>query len=793
MTESSNAILCFHCGLPAEANISAELDGESKSFCCIGCKAVAQAIVGGGMGGFYSHREARSAKAQTRAEYKAYDLSSVQDEFVHAVDAQLKQAELYVGGINCAACVWLIEKHLQNLPGVEQVRVNASSHRATVVFHAATVQVSDLLQAFADVGFQPQPLVGQAEQEHWLKEQRDHLLRLGVAGIGMMQAGMVAVALHAGGIQGMESHWVTVLRWVNMLLTLPVLLYSAQPFFVAALRALRVRHFVMDISVSIALILAFSASAYATLTDTGEVYFDSVCMFTFFLLLGRYFEKRARYQNFKASAQFSALLPLAVERLVAGKLEQVPLKQIVVGEQLLVRAGAVFPCDGVIVDGHTEADEALLTGESAPVPKAPGDVILAGTYNGSTAVHVRVTAVGRDTEFAAIETMVQQAEQARPRQVALADRIASKFGVSVLSIAAVTGLVWYWIDPQKALWVSLSVLVVTCPCALSLATPTALTAAINRLRTYGVLITSGQVLETLTQIDRVVMDKTGTLTTGNVHLKQVRILVREEMSESQVLGIAAALESGSSHPIAKAFAGVAGQVQASQCTAQIGAGVSGCIEGKWYRLGTPSYASPAQQLDFPAEGLWLLLADEQRALAWIALEDQLRTTAADCVAQFQARGIRVALLSGDRVDNVSRAAQLLAVDDWRGQMLPAHKLDYVRELQAQGHRVMMVGDGINDLPVLGGADVSFAMGSATKLAQTKADCVLLGEDLTQLPRALELARRVKRTIVQNLGWAFGYNILALPLAVAGLVPPWLAALGMSASSLVVVLNALRVR
>lgn len=784
--------VCFHCGLPADVAIRAQLNGETRIFCCGGCQAVAEVIVGGGLGDFYGHREGHNTKPQARADFAAFDMASVQEDFVHQYDEQHKQADLYLSGISCAACVWLIEKHLQRLAGVQAVRVNAGTYRASVVFNPSIILLSNIMRALANIGFEPQPLVGQAEQEHWLKEQREYLLRLGVAGIGMMQVGMVAVALHAGDIQGMESHWVPVLRWVTMLLTLPVLLYSAQPFFAAAIRALRVRRFVMDISVSIALLLAFSASTYATFTDSGEVYFDSVCMFTFFLLLGRYLEKRARYQNFKASAQFSALLPLTVERWQDGGTVQVPLKHISPGEQLQVRPGEVFPCDGLVTDGCSEADEALLTGESTPVAKAPGDRVLAGTHNGSTALRIMVTATGLDTEFATIEKLVQQAEFSRPRQVALADQIAAKFGSSVLALAAVTGAVWYTIDPAKALWVSLSVLVVTCPCALSLATPTVLTAAINRLRAYGVLVTNGEVLETLNRLDSVVMDKTGTLTNGALHVEEVRCL-DEAISQQDVLAIAAALEAGSSHPIAKAFESYLDHRTASRRAAQIGAGVSAYVEGRCYRLGSPGYAYPLQSYVYPSSGLWLLLADDRQALAWLRLREQVRPTARACIDGFKSLGIRTALLSGDRGENVQQVAQALAVDDWRGEMLPGDKLEYVRSLQTQGRTVLMVGDGINDLPVLSGADVSCAMGSATQLAQTKADCVLLGEDLTQLPRALKLARAVKRTIVQNLAWAFAYNIIALPLAVAGLVPPWLAALGMSASSLVVVLNALRVR
>lgn len=758
----------------------------------MGCQAVAQAIAGQGLDDFYRFREQLNTRPQTVAtRFEAYDLLAVQEDFVERAADGTATANLFVSGINCAACVWLIEKHLQAIAGVEQVQVNASTHRARIKVRPEQLRISDLFQALVDIGFQPQPLIGHAEQELWQKDQRDYLLRMAVAGIGMMQAGMVAVALHAGDFQGMDPHWVGVLRWVNLVLTLPIMLFSAKPFFVGALRALRMRRLVNDVSISTALILAFSASVYATVTRSGDVYFDSVAMFAFFLLLGRYLEKRARYANFKASARFHNLLPMTVNRVRPdGALEMIPFKQLRPGERVVVAPGAAFPCDGEILDGRSEADESLLTGEATPRAKAPGDPVYAGTYNGGTPLTVRVDTVGGGTRLAAIEHLVQLAEQERPRQVTLADQIAARFVGSVLTIAALVGAIWYWIDSSKAFWVSLSVLVVSCPCALSLATPTVLTVAVSYLRRCGVLVTGGQVFESLNAVTHVVFDKTGTLTDGALRIVETRCLA--EVEEAEILALAGALESGSSHPIARAFADFGQALAVSNRSSMAGAGVAGIVEGTAFRLGTPSFAAPNQTLVYPGEGLWLLLADEQRPLAWIRLEDQLRPHAADCIATLRNLGCRPVLLSGDRPENVSAVATQLGIQEWHGGLLPDDKLRHVRDLQAQGGKVLMVGDGINDLPVLSGADVSCAMGSATRLAQTRADCILLGEDLQQIPVAVNFARRVRAVIKQNLTWAIIYNLCALPLAAAGLVPPWLAAIGMSSSSVLVVVNSLRV-
>lgn len=792
MSGSVAAVSCFHCGLPADANFRAEINGQQQYFCCIGCQAVAQAIVGQGLADFYRHREQLNPRPQMiDTRFDAYDLLAVQEDFVeHHADGSIT-ANIFVSGISCAACVWLIEKHLQSLAGVMQVQVNASTQRARIRLQPEKTKVSEIFAALTNIGFQPQPLVGRAEQELWQKDQRDYLLRMAVAGIGMMQAGMVAVALHAGGLQGIEPQWEQLLRWVNLLLTLPIMFFSAKPFFSGALRALRVGRLVNDVSISLGLTLAFSASVYATFTHSGEVYFDSVAMFAFFLLLGRYLEKRARYANFKASAHYHNLLPMTVNRILSdGSVETVPYKQLQQGEQILVSPGAVFPCDGTILDGHSEADESLLTGEATPRPKAPGDTVFAGTYNGGTPLRVGVSAVGKNTQLAAIENLVQQAEQERPRQVTLADRIAARFVGTILTITTMVGVAWYFIDPTKAFWVSLSVLVVSCPCALSLATPTVLTVGVGRLRQWGILVTGGQVFENLNSVDYVVFDKTGTLTDGALRIVETRCLA--DMDESAALSLAAALEEGSSHPIARAFSGIEHAHTVTSRVSQTAAGVGAVIAGREYRLGTPSYASPQAPLSYPSDGLWLLLADAEKPLAWIRLEDRLRETASQCIEQLRRLGCKPVLLSGDRVENVARAAQNLGIDEWQGGLLPGDKLAYVRGLQSKGGKVLMIGDGINDLPVLSGADVSCAMGSATRLAQTKADCILLGEDLLQIPASLRFAREVRKTIKQNLTWAIVYNLCALPLAAAGLVPPWLAAIGMSSSSLVVVLNSLKV-
>lgn len=783
---------CYHCGLPADPVYRSVLNNVSRDFCCIGCQAVAHAIVDTGLSDFYRYRESESLTPETSLnDYLIYDRADLQQDFVRTVDAKTQTARLYIGGVTCAACVWLIEKYLKDIKGVIQVTVNTGSQQAVIAYEPEAIRLSEIFQRLSAIGFAPQPLVAQVRRDNWQRERRQDLTRLGVAGIGMMQAGMVSIGLHAGDMQGMEPQFQNLLRWVCMLLTAPVLFYSAQPFFRAAWRALRMGHIIMDTPVSLALTLAFNASVYATVSRSGEVYFDSVAMFTFFLLLGRHIEKVIRYRNWLAAAGRAQLLPVTAERIDADGVNRViPARELQIDDRVHVAAGAVFPCDGVILEGRSETVEALITGESLPVPKGPGEHVIAGSLNGGSPLRVLATAVGTGTQVAAIEQLMEQAELDRPSQVAVADRIARRFSPTILTIAAAVFFFWWFRDADRALWITLSVLVVTCPCALSLATPTAVAAATHRLRQCGWLLTGESALETLARSTHVVFDKTGTLTEGMLQVNHVEPL--DDRAAAVILNIAAALEQGSGHPIARAFREHHRNLIVTDQHVEVGEGVSGNINGHEFRLGTPAFAS-GQPMPYPGPGLWLLMSEDRRPVGWIRLDDTLRGSAQESVQALQQQDLRITLLSGDRVGNVQEVAVTLGIDHWSAALLPADKVEQVRSFQARGDIVLMVGDGVNDVPVLAAADVSIAMGSATQLAQTRADAVLLNEDLRQIPFLLGMAKRVRRVIVQNLSWAIAYNAVALPFAIAGWVPPWLAALGMSASSMIVVLNAWRIQ
>lgn len=783
--------VCFHCGLPADPRCAYPLQGELKPFCCLGCQAAAETIVNGGLGEFYRFRGQASVKAsvQTSA-YTLYDSPEVQADFVTPTPAGLRQARLHIGGISCAACVWLIEKHLAAIKGVHQVRVNSTHHTAWLEWHPEQVPLSTLFSALAAIGFNPLPQ-GQAQRlDYWQAQQKTALLRLGLAGISMMQAGMVAVGLYAGALQGLNAHWEAVLRGVTFLFALPVVFYSAMPFYRNAFRALQMRQLNMDVSVSLGLILAFFASCYALVTHSGEVYFESLSMFVFILLAGRFLEQRVRFRNFQHSASLQSLLPATLIRCGEnGQPEEIPLRSLQVKDTLWVAPGAVFPCDGVVLEGQGTALEAIISGEAHPQAKQPGSPVVAGTHNGETRLRIEVTATGADTQLAHIEQVFEQAASARPKQLTLVDRLASHFVAAVLAVSAVTWLVWHWLEPARALWVTLSVLVVTCPCALSLATPAALVAGLARLRRLGLLVSSPDALETLSRVSHVVFDKTGTLTQGQLSVQQWLPLA--DTPEASALAIIAALESLSAHPIAQAFAPYAAGLSVSQGQVVPAMGVQGVIHGQLYRFGNARFAWPQQPPPYPGAGQWQLLASQQQPLAWVLLSDALRPSSGLAVQQLQAQGKQVWLLSGDRSQNVLPVAEALKIPKAFGEHSPQQKLTHVKQLQQGGACVLMVGDGINDVPVLGGADVSVAMGAASAITQNRADAILLNNQLHTLPQALLFARRVQTTIRQNLAWALVYNAVALPAAVFGWVPPWLAAVGMASSSLIVVLNALR--
>ena len=789
---------CYHCGLPVPAGsrFQTQVLGASREMCCPGCQAVAETIVSSGLEHYYTHRSENAANPQSLPqalpdELALYDRNDVQQPFVEH-DGELSEVCLLIEGISCAACGWLIEKHLRGLPGVREAHLNLSNHRLQVRWADSQLTLSSLLNTLRKIGYAAHPWQADAAAEQLQRENRRAMRELGVAGLLWMQVMMATMATWPEFNIDLSPELDKILRWVSLFLTTPIVFYCCAQFFRGALRDLRTRHLTMDVSVSLAIGGAYVAGIWSAITGQGELYFDAVGMFALFLLAGRYLERRARERTAAATAQLVNLLPASCLRLDAqGQSQRILLSELHVGDQVLVPPGALLPADGRIVQGQSSVDESLLTGEYLPLARSAGDAVTAGTLNVEGPLTIEVQALGDATRLSAIVRLLERAQSDKPRLAVLADKVAQWFLLIVLLVAAIVGLVWWQIDPSRAFWIVLALLVATCPCALALATPTALTAATGSLHKLGMLLTRGHVLEGLNQIDTLVLDKTGTLTEGRLTLSAIHPL--RELDEGTCLALAAALENRSEHPIARAF-GQAAQA-AEQVASHPGLGLQGRVGERLLRIGQADFVCALSAKAVPqiagAHGQWLLLGDEQGPLAWLVLNDRLRDDAPHLIAAAKSKGWQIMLLSGDSSPMVAEVARQLGIMDARGGLTPDAKLDVLKRLHSQGRRVLMLGDGVNDVPVLAAADISVAMGSATDLAKTSADAVLLSNRLTSLVQALHMAQRTRRVIIENLAWASLYNGLVLPFAAIGWITPIWAALGMSASSLLVVLNALR--
>lgn len=788
---------CFHCGEPVPANsgYALEIKGIVRPMCCPGCQAVAETIMECGLASYYDHRTAPGTKGDLVPEELAalthYDLAEVQQDFV-TDSGTLREIQLTVEGLTCAACAWLIERHLMTLTGLRYINVNTTTHRARIKWDPDQLSLSDILKGFAQIGYRAYPFQTHQQEALYAKEVRSYMFRLALAGLGSMQVMMCAVALYMDLFISVEDEFMVYFKWISLLLSTPIMIYSAQPFYVGAWRSLKQGHLSMDVSVSLALIGAFIASMWATVFNTGEVYYDSITMFVFFLLLGRFLELRARRKASESSSNLARLVPIMATRIDDEGEHEVAAKTLQVGDRVRVLAGATLPADGIIVEGQASLNESMLTGEQLPLLKQRGEQVYAGTINTDAPLQIRVTHRIEESRIAQIMRLQDHALDDKPAIAQMADQLSRHFILVLLIIAAAVWTFWHFHQPDQAFWITLAVLVATCPCALSLATPTALTSATANLTRNGILLRRGHVLDVLTKANRIVMDKTGTLTTGEISLTGTTTLA--EMDETQCLAIARAMEVQSEHPIARAFRLPADSIavlpSAREITPVIGHGITALVDGVRYRIGSARWLGldPAQE---HGRGLAIYLADEQQVLARFNLEDTLRSDARALIAAFKAAGLHTTVLTGDSSLQADEIARELGVDELVKGVSPDGKLAYLKAREAQGDISIMVGDGINDAPVLAGAHASFAMAGGTDLAKNSADAILLADDLSRLLEARVLAMRTRKIIIENFAWSIGYNLLVLPLAACGWLPPYLAAAGMSLSSLIVVTNSMR--
>jgi Cu2+-exporting ATPase len=785
---------CWHCGEPLPANPPhAVVAGTSHAVCCHGCRAAAEWIDKLGLADYYRLRSAtpprapdpqgaqRSAQTWTRQELSRH--------VVRALDAGRNEALLLVDGIRCAACVWLIERALGALAGVESVQVNAAARRARIVWNPAQTDLAAILTIFARTGYAALPLDAAALDDARQREARAALKRLVVAGFGAMQAMMYASALYLGAFTAMDPATRDAMRWLGLLVATPVVFYSAQPFFAGALRALRTRALGMDVPVALAIALIYAASVVEALRGGGEVYFDSVSMFVFFLLAGRYLEMRARHRAGNLADAVARLVPAFADRLRAdASLERIGALELRVGDRVQVAQGERVPADGVLESASCRVDESVLSGESAPVGKRRGDTLTSGSVVLEGPIVARVTRVGADTALAGIAALVTRAQSERPRLACAGERMAAGFVARVLALAAVCAIGWSLVDPQRALTATLAVLVVSCPCAFALAVPAALTRALSVLAARGVFVVHTDAIENLALATHATFDKTGTLTQPDLDLAEV-----DAADRGSALSLAAALARGSHHPIAQALARAAAGLPVATATdvrTVAGGGLEGRIDGRGIRLGQRAFAAAGSDGD--ADDDAVILAEDGKIVAAFRLRERLRAGAREALDALRADGVTIELASGDARAKVAAVAQRLGIDTWHARMSPADKLERLRVLRADGARVVAVGDGINDAPVLAGADVAVALASGAELAQAAGDIVLDGAHLPMLAQARAVARETLAVLRQNQRWALAYNLAVVPFGALGFVPPWLAAIGMSTSSLVVILNALRI-
>ena len=816
---------CFHCGLPLNpgSEVTAVIRGGERAFCCIGCRSVCEAIHTAGLDGFYRRTTAGEPLGPPPAlpkDLRLYDLDAVQEEFVDiAVDD--REINLLVEGIHCAACVWLIETGLKTLPGVTEARVNLTGRRLRVRWDNGRLKLSSLLRRLGDLGFSAVPFDPESAEGALRRQGRDLLYRMAFAGFAMMNLLWVSIALYSGADRG---EFRGLFQWVGCALATPTLLYSGYPFYQGAWAGLRSGRLGMDLPIAIGASITYVYSLAVTVSGTraGEVYWDTVVNFLFVILLGRFLEGLSRRAAVASTQRLLDLQPKVATVLRDDTETLVPIRSIARDDLVLVRPGERVPVDGAVVDGLSEVDESMLTGESRPVRKTLGGTVCAGTINGAGVLKVRATATLRDTALGRIIRLVEDAQASRAPIQRLADRIVPWFVALTLGLATLTFIAWVGVDLQTAILAGTAVLIITCPCAFGMATPMAVAVASGLGASRGILIKNGAVLERLSSIEHFVFDKTGTLTTGRPEVTGWRFgsapwqsLGSEPLvlaaDQRDLLRRVGALERLSEHPAAAAVLALCERLGIATAPARVesvevvpGLGIRGQVDGAGVIVGTAHWlvrnavepGSPnggaAPPDESPGAGL-IHCAVAGLGTLVLATEDRLRPGAAAVIGRMRAQGLRVTLLTGDRRAAAERIAAALGGIEVIAEVLPADKDRVIAELQTKGRRVAMIGDGVNDAPALVRADVGIAMGSGTDVSIASADIVLMSNELERVAEAAELSRRTLRTIRQNIGISIVYNLIMVPLAMAAVLTPLIAAIAMPLSSLAVIGNSARIR
>ena len=810
MTNCPPDYLCYHCSSPIAQPEALEenLAGHLRYFCCPGCLAIAKTIHGEGLDIFYTRRREANAKPssaltddQISERLLAYDDPSLLSRFTRpAANEDDIETTLKLEKIRCAACVWLCENHLRKQPGVKDIQINYVTQKARIIFTPRVIHLSTLLFEIERIGYEAWPFEPSLSFEKARKERRQLLARLGVALLGMMQVMMYAWPSYVG-TANLTPDFNSLLAWTSWLFTVPVMLYSAAPIFRSAWQSIGLfvtsRQLNMDVPIALALGLAFFVGTINTLARAGPSYFDSITMFVAFVLLARYVELLARQDAQSGAEALAKQLPATCERYVdyplSPQIQVVPVVNCRVGEIIRVRAGDVIPMDAVVLDSASSVNEALLTGESKSIQKNMGDPVFAGTHNIVNPLILKIVALGQSTRIAGIASLLDQALAAKPVLLRKTENWAGLFVVLLMFSAFLSAAAWLFVDPSRSWTVLMAVLVASCPCALSLAIPTALAASQGTATKLGLLIVRGHVMECIAKATDLVIDKTGTITLGEPELISIENL-RAGLTEAAVLSVAAALEVAQQHPLAVAISRAARDRDIATAVLQepvknyLGRGL---VSGN-YRLGSSDWLG-LMPVDMDGQYGQVHLSDENGRMASFIFLDQFRPGLADLLEAARSRGINVHLISGDDPGTVFWWAAHVGIKTYRGACSPEDKYQYVQALQEAGGLVLAIGDGINDAPLLAKANVSIAVGAGAPLAVAGADAVLTSGSLAPLSKIMGLSHRTRLIIKMNLIWACVYNSVMIPIAMLGLINPWIAGIGMSLSSLLVTLNAWRLR
>lgn len=781
------ALVCRHCGgAIGDSAVAADFigsagDDEGGPFCCTGCQAAWRLVKGLGLASYYDRRcidpDVRPLKPAVERDHRLDVIAApVRDKDGVAT------LHLMVEGLHCAACVWLIESILSRQPGVTHARLNMTTQRLVVRWQGEA-DPAEVVAPVLAIGYRLVPYDPASLGSETLRQEKELLRCMAVAGFAASNIMLLSVSVWAG--KDMEVATRDLFHWISALIAFPALFYAGRPFFRSAFGALRHGRSTMDVPISVGITLVTVTSLWQTIRSAEHAYFDASISLVFFILIGRYLDSRARG---RARSAAEHLLGLAARSVVVvrpdGLTVALPPQQVEPGMTALVAVGERIGVDGVVTEGVSEVDNSLLTGETTPETVCPGDSVFAGTLNLAAPLRLTARAVGEGTLLADIVRMMEAAEQGRARYVAVADRVARWYAPVVHLAALSTFLGRFFIGHvpwETALMNAIAVLIITCPCALALAVPVVQVIASGRLFKRGILVKSATALERLTGIDTVVFDKTGTLTLGRLDLI--------EGGTPEALRLAASLAGASRHPLARALSRVVTVPVATGVTETPGSGLSATVNGRLVRLGSRAFCGVGD--DSVSDGPELWLADGDAAPVLFRFTDQPRPDAAEVVAALKRRHIAVELLSGDREPVVRRVAASVGIDRWQATAVPASKVARLEALKAEGRRVLMVGDGLNDAPALAAASVSMSPSSAVDISQTTADLVFQGDRLGAVVEAIDVARLGDQLVKQNFGLAFVYNAVTIPLAIAGYVTPLVAAIAMSSSSVLVIVNALR--